>query len=411
MHASNGLIQEIEPRRETIATPDKENAVYLAGLSIPMKDDHPDYPAVLAGNFILGGGGLSSRLADRLRQKGGLSYTAMSMFQASPLDARAEMLILAIYNPKNRDKVVTGVDEELERLVQGGVTAAELDRAKTGYLQQQAVHAHQRHDAGFFDRKRSLSRPDLDSSRPTWNRKSRPSRPRSSTPPSGNTSIPSGSRRSPQVTSPRNEGIRLIANVVPERRHGNNCDSIPRSRVGSVSVSLCGALNVNAERLCDSPRSHAPAWDRYLCRSAARRTSMREGFPCPFLGAASNQLSPFALSDKLEVDPHHNPKSLTRQRSVQPLFLGKYSPGIAWPSLSLSQKIVTVHHRFPSKKSWMLLIPRANGFGSSSARRDSYVLKTCATEPNRSTRRAISCSKNPSVLTRGSIALMKSSIE
>ena len=54
----------------------------------------------------------------------------MSMFQASPLDSRADLLILAIYNPANRDKVVTGVDEELERLVRDGVTAAELDRAR-----------------------------------------------------------------------------------------------------------------------------------------------------------------------------------------------------------------------------------------------------------------------------------------
>jgi zinc protease len=131
--------ENIASRRETIATPDKDNAAYFAGLSMPIKDDHPDYPALLAGNFILGGGGLSSRLADRLRQKGGLSYTAMSMFQASPLDARADLVILAIYNPKNRDKVVTGVEEELERLVREGVTTAELDRAKTGYLQQQAV--------------------------------------------------------------------------------------------------------------------------------------------------------------------------------------------------------------------------------------------------------------------------------
>jgi zinc protease len=131
--------ENIAARRETIATPDKDNAVYLAGLSMPIKDDHPDYPALLAGNFILGGGGLSSRLADRLRQKGGLSYTAMSIFQASPLDVRAELLILAIYNPANRDKVVTAVDEELERLIRDGVTAPELDRAKTGYLQQQSV--------------------------------------------------------------------------------------------------------------------------------------------------------------------------------------------------------------------------------------------------------------------------------
>jgi zinc protease len=131
--------ENVQPQRETIATPDKDNAVYIAGMSIPMKDDHPDYAAVLAGNFILGGGGLSSRLADRLRQKGGLSYTAMSMFQASPLDVRAELMILAIYNPSNREKVVAGVEEELERLVREGVTKAELDRAKTGYLQQQSV--------------------------------------------------------------------------------------------------------------------------------------------------------------------------------------------------------------------------------------------------------------------------------
>ena len=66
---------DLKPERETVATPDKENAVYLAGLSLPIKDDNPDYPALVIGNFILGGGGLSSRIADRLRQKGGLSYT------------------------------------------------------------------------------------------------------------------------------------------------------------------------------------------------------------------------------------------------------------------------------------------------------------------------------------------------
>ncbi len=130
---------DLQPERETIATPDKENAVFLGALSLPIKDDDPDYPALLAGNFILGGGGLSSRLADRLRQKGGLSYTAMSMFQASSLDPRADMLILAIYNPANLDKVVSGVDDELSRLINDGVKAAELDQAKQGWIEQQAL--------------------------------------------------------------------------------------------------------------------------------------------------------------------------------------------------------------------------------------------------------------------------------
>ena len=45
-----------EPRRDAVSTPDKENAIYLAGLLMPMRDDDPDYPAMVMGNFVLGGG-------------------------------------------------------------------------------------------------------------------------------------------------------------------------------------------------------------------------------------------------------------------------------------------------------------------------------------------------------------------
>jgi zinc protease len=128
---------DLKPERVTILTPDKENAIYLAALSVPFKDDNADYPALLVGNFILGGGGLSSRIADRLRQKDGLSYGAGSGFSASPLDPKAELAINAIYNPANVAKVVSDVDEEVERLLRDGVTTAELDGAKKGYLQQQ----------------------------------------------------------------------------------------------------------------------------------------------------------------------------------------------------------------------------------------------------------------------------------
>ncbi len=125
--------------RETIPTPDKANASYFAGLTLKMKDSDPDYPALVAGNFILGGGALSSRIADRLRQKGGLSYTAAAIFTASPLDPRGNLLILAIYNPVNVAKVVSGVDEEVARILRDGVTAEELKRAKDGYLNQLEV--------------------------------------------------------------------------------------------------------------------------------------------------------------------------------------------------------------------------------------------------------------------------------
>jgi zinc protease len=128
---------DLQPQRETVETPDKANAVYLAALSLPMKDDDPEYPALVLGNFVLGGGALSSRIADRLRQKGGLSYTAMAIFAGSPIDSRSELLVLAIYNPTNVAKVVAGVDDELARLLKDGVTLAEIKKAADGYISQQ----------------------------------------------------------------------------------------------------------------------------------------------------------------------------------------------------------------------------------------------------------------------------------
>jgi zinc protease len=129
----------LKPEHVTIPTPDKANAVFLAGLQLPMRESDPDYPALLAGNYVLGGGSLSSRIADRLRQKGGLSYGAMSMFSADPLDPLARLMVMAIYNPLNAEKVATGVDEEVHRLLRDGVKPDELERAKKGFLQQQQV--------------------------------------------------------------------------------------------------------------------------------------------------------------------------------------------------------------------------------------------------------------------------------
>jgi zinc protease len=135
----NPIPSGLTPQQDTIETPDKSNAMYVAGLLAPVQDSDPEYAALMAGNSILGGSGLSSRLADRLRQKDGLSYNAASIFAADSLDRRGTLMIVAIYNPKNRDKVVTGVQEELDRLRRDGVAPAELDRAKGGLLKQQAV--------------------------------------------------------------------------------------------------------------------------------------------------------------------------------------------------------------------------------------------------------------------------------
>lgn len=124
---------------QTILTPDKANAMYFAGLGIPMSDQHPDYSAVTLGNFILGGGSLTSRLADRVRQQEGLSYGVASGFNARALDDRAAFYLYAIYNPDNRERVDAAIREELDRILREGINQEELDRGREGWLERQAV--------------------------------------------------------------------------------------------------------------------------------------------------------------------------------------------------------------------------------------------------------------------------------
>jgi len=130
-----------------INTPDKANANYFAAMAFPLRDDHPDYPALVMGNYILGGGSLSSRLADRVRQKEGLSYGVASGLQASSLDERCVFYMYAICNPENMAKVKTALREELERILKEGVTEEELETAKKGYLQ--SVHVGLSDDANL----------------------------------------------------------------------------------------------------------------------------------------------------------------------------------------------------------------------------------------------------------------------
>lgn len=46
-----------------IETPEKANAFFLAGLNLQVQDTDPEYPGLVLGNFMTGGGFLNSRLA------------------------------------------------------------------------------------------------------------------------------------------------------------------------------------------------------------------------------------------------------------------------------------------------------------------------------------------------------------
>lgn len=125
---------DIAGKRINIDTPDKANAIYIAGVNSNVGDTDPDYEAMLIGNYIMGGGPLSSRIADRVRKKDGLSYTAMTRYQGSSEDASGTYLMFCISNPSNTEKVVATVKEEVDRMLSSGVTGEELDRAKESFL-------------------------------------------------------------------------------------------------------------------------------------------------------------------------------------------------------------------------------------------------------------------------------------
>lgn len=88
----------------------------------------PDYDAAMVMNYILGGGSLSSRLMNSLRDEQGLVYGVYSSFAAGigagPLSIRAGT------NPANSDRAVASIIEQVRRMTEEGPTDAEMEDAK-----------------------------------------------------------------------------------------------------------------------------------------------------------------------------------------------------------------------------------------------------------------------------------------
>jgi zinc protease len=103
-----------------------------------MRDDDPDFPAMVLGNALLGGTS-TSRLATRIREKEGLSYSVYSWFQAGRRDKVARFGLAAIFAPQNRARVETAVSEELARALAQGFAPEEVEAAKNGLLQARRI--------------------------------------------------------------------------------------------------------------------------------------------------------------------------------------------------------------------------------------------------------------------------------
>jgi zinc protease len=123
-----------------LETPDKANSMLLAVQPVAMKDSAESYPALLIANHMLGGGALRSRLADRIRQKEGLSYGVGSQLTIPARDPAGLWIAYAISAPQNTAKVEAALREEIQRAVSEGFTAEELADAKKAWRQSNEIN-------------------------------------------------------------------------------------------------------------------------------------------------------------------------------------------------------------------------------------------------------------------------------
>jgi zinc protease len=133
--------RDVPPLAATLEIPDKANAVFLARLMLPVRDDdpaYPEYPALALANYMIGGSGISSRLGSRIRNREGLSYGVGTSLSNNSRDHITTFSATATAAPQNMEKLEQIFREELQRAVSEGFSDAEIAAAKSGYLQARA---------------------------------------------------------------------------------------------------------------------------------------------------------------------------------------------------------------------------------------------------------------------------------
>jgi zinc protease len=134
--------QKLETVTQSFETPDKANAVVLAGVTFNMDDDNPDFMAVWIANNVFGSSP-NSRLFSRIRGKDGLSYGVSTSYSAGTQETSGQLIFQAISNPQNAPKVVAAFKEELGKALAQGFTTEEVEAAKKTFLQDNMVNMSQ----------------------------------------------------------------------------------------------------------------------------------------------------------------------------------------------------------------------------------------------------------------------------
>lgn len=136
--------QELEPKyfeskavTESINTPDKTNAILIGGINLQVSRKHPDYPAMVMADNLLGGGAfLSSRIPQRLRENEGMSYGAGSFMNVQYKFNTGNWGVYALFNPIYKGRLDSAIRQEIDKALTGGFTDDELKKSVISFLEQ-----------------------------------------------------------------------------------------------------------------------------------------------------------------------------------------------------------------------------------------------------------------------------------
>lgn len=124
-----------QAQEQRIAHPSTQTHIQL-GLPGMTRDD-PDYFPLYVGNYVLGGGGLVSRLSEEIREKRGLSYSVYSYFM--PMGERGPFTLGLQTRNDQTAEALQVVRETLAKFVAEGPTEKELKAAKDNITGGQAL--------------------------------------------------------------------------------------------------------------------------------------------------------------------------------------------------------------------------------------------------------------------------------
>ena len=113
-----------------IAHPATQAHIVIGQPGITRKD--PDYFPLWLGNYVLGGGGFSSRLSEEIRQKRGFAYSTFSYF--NPLGQAGPFQIGLQTKKEQSEEALKVAKEVLAGFVADGPTQMELDNAKQNVI-------------------------------------------------------------------------------------------------------------------------------------------------------------------------------------------------------------------------------------------------------------------------------------